>query len=33
MMAGLNETGEPSRALFDSLKDTRALMGPKAGAN
>jgi peptidoglycan hydrolase-like protein with peptidoglycan-binding domain len=32
-MAGLKETGEPSRAVFDSLKDTRGLMGPKTGPN
>ncbi len=28
-MAGLKETGEPSKALFDSLKEMRALMGSK----
>ncbi len=32
-MAGLKQTGEPSKALFDSLKDTRALMGSKTGPN
>jgi TPR repeat protein/peptidoglycan hydrolase-like protein with peptidoglycan-binding domain len=32
-LAGLKETGEPSKALFDSLKETRALMNPKTGAN
>jgi TPR repeat protein/peptidoglycan hydrolase-like protein with peptidoglycan-binding domain len=32
-LAGLKETGEPSKALFDSLKETRALMVPKTGSN
>jgi len=27
-MAGLKETGEPSKALFDSLKEMRKLMAP-----
>ena len=32
-LAGLKETGEPSKALFDSLKETRALMVPKTKSN
>jgi hypothetical protein len=32
-LAGLKETGEPSKALFDSLKETRALMVPKTRSN
>ena len=34
-MAGLKVTGEPSKALFDSLNEMRALMAPKpsTGAN
>ncbi len=28
-MAGLKETGEPSKALFESLKEMRAMMAPK----
>jgi peptidoglycan hydrolase-like protein with peptidoglycan-binding domain len=32
-LAGLKETGEPSKALFDSLKETRALMIPKTRSN
>ena len=34
-MAGLKETGEPSKALFDSLLEMRTLMAPKprAGSN
>ena len=28
-MAGLKETGEPSKSVFDSLKEMRALMGTK----
>jgi peptidoglycan hydrolase-like protein with peptidoglycan-binding domain len=32
-LAGLKETGEPSKALFDSLKETRALMAPKTKSN
>lgn len=28
--AGLNETGEPSKVLFESLKELRLLMGPKS---
>ena len=30
--AGLKETGEPSRALFESLKEMRKLMAPAAPA-
>ena len=32
-LAGLKETGEPSKVLFDSMKETRALMAPKNGSN
>jgi peptidoglycan hydrolase-like protein with peptidoglycan-binding domain len=32
-LAGLKETGEPSEALFDSLKEMRALMVRKTGSN
>jgi peptidoglycan hydrolase-like protein with peptidoglycan-binding domain len=32
-LSGLNETGEPSKALLDSMKETRALMTPKGGSN
>jgi TPR repeat protein/peptidoglycan hydrolase-like protein with peptidoglycan-binding domain len=32
-LAGLKETGEPSKLLFDSMKETRALMTPKGGSN
>ena len=32
-LAGLKETGEPSKVLFDSMKETRALMAPKSGSN
>jgi TPR repeat protein/peptidoglycan hydrolase-like protein with peptidoglycan-binding domain len=32
-LAGLKETGEPSKALFDSLKEMRALMAPKSRPN
>ncbi len=32
-LAGLKETGEPSKVLFDSMKETRALMAPKTGSN
>ena len=28
-MAGLKESGEPTKAVFDSLKEMRALMGGK----
>ena len=31
-MAGLKETGEPSKALFESLKEMRDLMAPKPKA-
>jgi peptidoglycan hydrolase-like protein with peptidoglycan-binding domain len=32
-LAGLKETGQPSKVLFDSMKETRALMAPKSGSN
>jgi TPR repeat protein/peptidoglycan hydrolase-like protein with peptidoglycan-binding domain len=32
-LAGLEETGEPGKALFDSLKETRALMVSRTGSN
>jgi len=32
-LAGLKETGQPSKVLFDSMKETRALMTPKGGSN
>jgi TPR repeat protein/peptidoglycan hydrolase-like protein with peptidoglycan-binding domain len=32
-LAGLKETGEPSKVLFDSMKETRTLMTPKGGSN
>ena len=32
-LSGLKETGEPSKVLFDSMKETRALMTSKGGSN